>query len=157
MWRVKEGVQLNWMGHVERLQIQDDDSVDLLLTQPQRSRGDQLNKGTVSARVKSPLEGVIATKFTHLERSTRQWVPHLPLFEVKPNVKVDSAKDYLRYSSGQLDLQINTSPNNLEFSYNALDKRLTGHSFRSIAYVSSSNTSRYHPPAMVSTLNAPTI
>lgn len=142
MWRVKEGVQLNWMGHVERLQIQDDDSVDLLLTQPQRSRGDQLNKGTVSARVKSPLEGVIATKFTHWN-GAQDLGPHLPLFEVKPNVKVDSAKDYLRYSSGQLDLQINTSPNNLEFSYNALDKRLTGHSFRSIAYVSSSNTSRY--------------
>jgi alpha-D-xyloside xylohydrolase len=64
MWLLREGIRIDWMSNVERLHIQDE-TVDLLLNKFQRHRGDTLNSPTVSARVTSPLEGIIGVKLVH--------------------------------------------------------------------------------------------
>lgn len=62
MWKNRNGMTPNWMGNVERANV-GDKKVDLLLTKPQRHRGDTLNVGTVSATIRSPIEGVTAVNF----------------------------------------------------------------------------------------------
>jgi alpha-D-xyloside xylohydrolase len=142
MWRNRNGVCLNWMGNVERLQV-NGDNVDLLLTKLQRTRGDTLNVGTVSTRIRTPLEGVVAATFSHWT-GEEDLGPHFPLFESPPTPRINHSKGRaLEYSSGLLDLSINTVPNELAFTYSHQSRRLTGHSSRSIAVVSSSNTPRY--------------
>ena len=150
MWRTKAGIEHNWMGNVERLNIDNEKStLDLLLTQPQRHRGDQLNKGTVTAHVRSPIEGITAINFTH-------WAGEHdpgPNFELlppssPPKVKIEHfPKQHIRYTTGPLSLNINTSPNALDFTYTdtTTSKHLTSHSFRSLAYVQSTNTPHYNP------------
>ena len=143
MWRIRNGATINWMSHVERVQVHDNSEVDLLLTKPQRSRGDKLNTPTVSAHIRSPLEGVIAAKFTHWA-GEEDLGPHFPLFETKPNVQVKYEKGKaVEFSTGALDLAIKTAPNELELTYACGPKRLTGQSFRSIAFASSSDTPKY--------------
>lgn len=167
MWRNKSGVCINWMGNVERVSSLDSSSnkIDLLLTKPQRHRGDTLNTGTVSASIRSPMEGVIAANFTHWA-GEEDLGPHFTLFEeettgTKPVSKHDRGKGVLEYTSGGLELEVNTAANELAFTYSYSDStttttavgstttpskktRLTGHSFRSIAFVASTeNTSRY--------------
>ncbi|OAP54761.1 Alpha-xylosidase [Fonsecaea erecta] len=143
MWRTRSGVCFNWMGNVERLRINNDDNaVDLLLTKPQRSRGDTLNAGTVSARLRTPLEGVIAASFSHWTGEEDRG-PHFPLFEAPRKPKILSQERSLDYASGPLDLSVNTAPNELGFTYSCHSKKLTGHSVRSIAVVSCSDTPRY--------------
>ena len=142
-WTVKEGITLDWMGNVERFGIQDD-KVDLLLTKPQRNRGDTLNSVTISATARSPLEGVIAVNFSHWT-GEEDLGPRFPLFESAPKLKInDSNKTSLDVSSSPLDLSINTAPNELAFTYSRNDEKLTGHSFRSIAVVTSTNTPQYN-------------
>ncbi|ETI28961.1 hypothetical protein G647_01413 [Cladophialophora carrionii CBS 160.54] len=142
MWRTRNGVSFNWMGNVERLQVAKD-SVDLLLTKHQRTRGDTLNVGTISTRIWSPLEGVIAASFSHWS-GEEDLGPHFPLFESPPAPTINHSKGKaLEYSSGLLDLSINTPPNDLAFTYSHQSRRLTGHSHRSIAVVSCSDTPRY--------------
>ena len=142
MWRIRNGVSINWMGNVERLQI-NEDNVDLLLTTQQRSRGDTLNVGTVSARIRTPLEGVVAASFTHWS-GEEDLGPHFPLFEVPTKPKINHSKGQaLDYSSGPLDLSINAASNGLSFAYSSNAKRLTGHSFRSIGVVSTKDTDKY--------------
>ena len=143
MWRIKSGVSFNWMGNVERLRVMED-KVNLLLTKPQRNRGDTLNIGTITATVRSPLEGVTAVNFSH-------WIgeedlgPHFPLCESASKPKINHSKGKsLDYSSGPLDMSINTAPNELAFTYSCNSKRLTGHSFRSIGVVSSTDTPKYN-------------
>lgn len=142
MWRTRSGLCFNWMGNVERLQVKED-TVDLLLTRPQQHRGDTLNVGTISATVRSPLEGVTAVNFSHWT-GEEDLGPRFPLFEstCKPDISHSKGKS-LEYASGPLDLTINTAPNELTFTYSSHSKKLTGHSFRSIAVVSSSDTPKY--------------
>ena len=143
MWWTKNGASINWMGNVERLQVIDDDKVDLLLSKPQKTRGDTINCGTISTRIRTPLEGVIAASFTHW-KGEEAIGPHFPLLESPPKPEIQHSKGKtLHYSSGPLDLSINTASNELAFDYSCNSKRLTGHSFRSIAYVTSQDTPRY--------------
>lgn len=144
MWWNKSGVTIDWMSHVERLQI-DDDKVDLLLTVPQITRGNTLNTSTLTASIRSPLEGVTAVNFT-------RWVgeedlgPHFPLFELKASSKVNHTKrKSLTHSTGPLETTVNTAANKLAITYSQGSKKLTGHSFRSIGTVFSKNTAKYDP------------
>lgn len=79
---VQEGIQIEWMNHVERANITDN-AVDLLLAKNQRHRGDTLNSGlllnptkqqntklideaaAISAQISSPREGIIGVRFVH--------------------------------------------------------------------------------------------
>ena len=143
MWHVKEGVDIAWMSNVERTSIKDE-TCELLLTKPMRGRGDKLNTPTLTAKLTRPREGIIAAKFTH-------WIgeddagPEFPLFT--EDAKQDLLPEHegnLEMHSGPLDLNVNTSPNNLSFSYTSSSKKLTGHSFRSIGLVSSRDTPNYN-------------
>lgn len=142
MWRAKTGVTLNWMGNVERLDVQDE-KVDLLLTKPQNHRGDTLNSGTLTTTVRSPIEGTTAVKFSHWT-GEEDLGPHFALNESPstPKIKHDKGKS-LQYSTGSLDLCINTTPNNLGFTYSQNSKKLTGHSFRSVGWVANTDTPSY--------------
>jgi alpha-D-xyloside xylohydrolase len=146
MWRTRPGVTFNWMSNVERVhQHKDSDEVDLLLTKIQRHRGDTLDCCTLSTTIRSPIEGVVAVKFTHWDGEA-DLGPHFEIFEDPPNSKIEYAKGKaLEYTSGGLDLSINAETNKLAFDYKHEGKRLTGHSFRSIALISDSNTPTYNP------------
>lgn len=149
MWRVREGVRLHWMSHVERVHV-GSDRVDLLLSTLQSHRGDSLNSPTISASVRSPHEGVISVKLTHWAGEEDRG-PKFELAEDKPKVSIDhQPRKKLAYTSGPLSLNVNASPNELGMSFDTAascpsskPKRLTGHSFRSIAHVSDYNTPRY--------------
>jgi alpha-D-xyloside xylohydrolase len=145
MWRVQEGIQFNWMGHCERLTTTDKEA-SLLLTQPQRTRGDQLNKGTLSARVRSPIQDVVAVKLTHWD-GAEDLGPNFQLNEDdKHDIKIEhTPKSNLNYTTGRLALDINTAPNALSFTYKdtTSSKKLTGHSFRSLAFVEDSTSPTY--------------
>ncbi|KIW41739.1 uncharacterized protein PV06_07263 [Exophiala oligosperma] len=142
MWKNRNGMTPNWMGNVERANV-GDKKVDLLLTKPQRHRGDTLNVGTVSATIRSPIEGVTAVNFSHWTGEEDSG-PNFPLFETNPQPKITHTQGKsLDFSSGPLDLAINTAPNALSFDYFTNSKRLTGHSFRSIAFVTSADTPKY--------------
>jgi alpha-D-xyloside xylohydrolase len=145
MWRSRPGFTRNWMAHVERLQIHDDEKVDLLLTPPQRTRGNTLDVGTLSTQIRSPREGIIAASFTHW-KGEEDLGPRFNLFEEttsKPTIK-HSKSESLNYSTGPLNLSINIAPNELDFSYASQNgKRLTGHSFRSIGFAVSTATPKY--------------
>ncbi|RVX72105.1 Alpha-xylosidase [Exophiala mesophila] len=142
MWRARGGITLNWMGNVERLEVQDD-KVDLLLTKPLNHRGDTLNSGTLTTVVRSPIEGATAVKFSHWT-GEEDLGPHFPLNETPSTPKVihDKGKS-LQYSTGSLDLSINTTPNKLGFTYSQNSKKLTGHSFRSVGWVANTDTPSY--------------
>ncbi|KAJ9653974.1 31 glycoside hydrolase [Neophaeococcomyces mojaviensis] len=143
MWKVREGIEINWMSNVERTATRDD-KVDLLLTKPTRGRGDKLNSSTISTTVRSPHEGITAVNFTHWSGAD-DGGPHFPLLENRPAVDIrEDAGKSLTYTSGPLQLNINTAPNELSFKYSVNDKPLTGHSSRSIAYVASRNTPNYN-------------
>jgi alpha-D-xyloside xylohydrolase len=146
MWRVQEGIQFNWMGHCERLTTSEKEA-NLLLTQPQRTRGDQLNKGTLSARIRSPIQGVTAVKLTHWD-GAEDLGPNFQLNEDENNndIKIEhSPKSNLNFTSGPLALDINTAPNALTFIYKdtASSRKFTGHSFRSLAFVEDATSSTY--------------
>ncbi|ETN43559.1 uncharacterized protein HMPREF1541_02718 [Cyphellophora europaea CBS 101466] len=146
MWRTREGIEFNWMGHAERVTTTDSEA-NILLTQPQRRRGDQLNKGTLTANIRSPLDGVTAVKLTHWDGADDPG-PNFPLNEASPAVSIENkpAKSLI-YSTGPLSLDVDTAPNSLSFTYNDITgptaRKLTSHSFRSLAYVSDANTSTY--------------
>ncbi|PYI01857.1 putative sugar hydrolase [Aspergillus sclerotiicarbonarius CBS 121057] len=144
MWRLKEGVRIDWMGNVERLSI-DNETVDLLLNKLQRHRGDTLNSATITAQITSPLEGVIGVNLVHWAGALDQG-PHFELASSTGHVQVAHIeRESLRYSSGPLSLTITTAPNELELSFTGADKpttKLTGHSWRSIGYVSDQTTEK---------------
>ena len=149
MWRLREGISIDWMSNVEQTHVKDN-SVAFLLSKLQRSRGDSLNSPTISADVSSPHEGIIAAKFTHWAGASDAG-PHFDLNRTQPKVDIKQDPTSLHYTSGQLNLDINTAPNELNFSYktstgaNGRAQHLTGHSFRSIAFVSDATTSAYRP------------
>lgn len=135
------------MGHTESVTTTDSEAT-LLLTQPQRTRGDQLNKGALTATVRSPLEGVTAVKLTHWDGADDHG-PNFELNEAPPKVTIDNkAKEKLAFTSGPLALDVNTTTNNLGFTYtdtsSGKPRKLTGHSFRSLAHVSDATTSTYN-------------
>ncbi|KAL4754479.1 hypothetical protein BDW72DRAFT_127854 [Aspergillus terricola var. indicus] len=145
MWLLREGIRIDWMSNVERLNV-DKDTVNLLLNKYQRHRGDTLNSPTVSARVTSPLEGIIGVKLVHWAGGLDNG-PHYELNTSAGHTKISHEKGKkLKYTSGRLELDINTAPNELAFAFttgaDGQDKRkkLTGHSFRSIGYVGDSTT-----------------
>lgn len=143
MWQVKEGTEISWMGNVERTTIKED-ACELLLSKPMRGRGDKLNTPTITARLTRPREGIIAAKFMHWAGADDVG-PEFPLLtQDSTSPPINEAKGNLEIHSGPLDLNVNTSPNNLSFSYTLPSKRLTGHSFRSIGLVSSKDTPKYN-------------
>ncbi|KAK5958344.1 31 glycoside hydrolase [Knufia fluminis] len=147
VWHVREGVDINWMSHVERSAVRENE-VDLLLTKYTRGRGDKLNTPTLSATVRSPREGIIATKFTHWAGGQDDTGPHFPLIEddFHPDINDEPGKS-INYRSGPLQLDINTEPNKLGYQYATGNdaKKLTSHSWRSIAYIADSNTPKHNP------------
>ncbi|KAK6526330.1 hypothetical protein TWF694_004928 [Orbilia ellipsospora] len=144
MWKIRGGIQINWMSHVERVISTDDDSASLLLARLTRGRGDTLNSGTLNAKITSPVEGITAVKFSHFQGED-EIGPEFPInvsSKPKVTIKNDAAKN-LKYVSGNLNLDVNTTPNALAFNYtDDKGKRLTGHSFHSIAFVNDSTTEK---------------
>ncbi|KAJ5101569.1 Aldolase-type TIM barrel [Penicillium alfredii] len=146
MSSLQEGISIDWMSNVERLRIEKD-SVDLLLNKVQRHRGDTLNSATVSARVTSPLEGLIGVKLVHWAGQTDHG-PHYHLNTSTGHITIqhDKPTNQLNYDSGSLKLNINTTPNDLNFTFTCPNnKKLTGHSWRSIGYVADLRTTQYRP------------
>jgi alpha-D-xyloside xylohydrolase len=147
-WRTREGINHNWMGHCERLSIDEAAStVELSLIQPQHSRGNQLNTGTLTANLSTPIEGITALNLTHWagEHSNGpDFEFDLPSTPPKATI-AHKPKESLSYTTGPLNLNVNTSPNKLDFTYTSNGKHLTAHSFRSLAFVTSSNHSAYNP------------
>lgn len=143
MWHVREGVEINWMSHVERYNVQNK-VVDLLLTKYTRGRGDKLNSPTISASVRSPQEGITAVKFTHWAGAEDNG-PVFPLADESEELTVGENEEALKLYTGPMDLRISTKPNELIFTYSQDGKKLTGHSWRSIAYVANKNTPKYDP------------
>jgi alpha-D-xyloside xylohydrolase len=141
---VREGIQHNWIGHCESV-TQTENEVKLLLTQPQHRRGDQLNRGTLTARIRAPLEGITAVKLTHWDGADDAG-PHFHLDESPSPVKIThKPKESLDFTTQPLSLNIDTAPNSLALTYNstAPARKLTSHSFRSLAFVQSSNSLTY--------------
>lgn len=149
MWMTREGYTLHWAENLERYSVKEAKEVELLLTRRQNRVGDSLNTYSITANIKSPLEGVIASKFTHWDGEEDNG-PFFPLSTEEPRVEVNEKKEgELRFSTGSLDLSMSTSPNELGFKYSGPSlpgvprNHLTGHSFRSIGYVSSKDTPSY--------------
>ena len=150
MWRLPEGIKIDWMGHVERVVEIKHNQAKLLLTRPQRNRGDVLNTPAFTTTLSSPADGILAAKFQHWTGEEDSG-PHFELFpQESAKLVVDHKKGQsLRLSSDDLALDVLTSSNNLTFAYTRTGadgkstKRLTGHSFRSIGLVSDSNDPVY--------------
>ncbi|KAL2431430.1 Alpha-xylosidase [Exophiala dermatitidis] len=151
MWMTKEGYTFHWAEHAERVYVKDDNQgADLLLVKRQNWVGDSLNTPSITASLRSPREGILAAKFTHWDGED-EGGPHFELFEdEKPSVKLDNVPEkQLQISTGPLDLTVDTSRNNLSFQYTNsraktdVERRLTGHSFRSVGFVSSRDTPTY--------------
>lgn len=141
---MREGIQHNWIGHCESVAVTETEA-KLLLTQPQRTRGDQLNKGTLSATVRSPLEGITAVKLTHWNGADNVG-PDFHLNETPSPVKIThTSKQNLEFTTGPLSLNINTAPNSFSFTYTSTNppRKLTSHSFRSLAFVQDSTSPTY--------------
>ncbi|KAK2758972.1 hypothetical protein FQN54_003070 [Arachnomyces sp. PD_36] len=142
MWRLKEGIRIDWMSNVERLNVEND-TVDLLLNKYQRHRGDTLNSATVSAQVTSPVEGVIGVKLVHWDGAVDKG-PHYKLNSGPGgHAKINHVKSKsLEYDSGPLRLSVNTTPNELGFQFRGAKGKVTGHSFRSIGYIGDQTTEK---------------
>ncbi|OJJ47974.1 hypothetical protein ASPZODRAFT_95058 [Penicilliopsis zonata CBS 506.65] len=141
MWHLEQGVQIDWMSNVERLSVKEE-TVDLLLNKFQRHRGDTLNSPTVSAKVTSPLEGIIGVKLVHWAGQLDKG-PHYKLNWSSGHSKIDHTPNKsLRYTSGPLELTVNTAANELGFVFAGDKGKLTGHSFRSIGYVGDERTEK---------------
>lgn len=137
------------MSNVEQVNVEKEE-VKLLLSKVQQHRGDTLNSPTLTAKVTTPLDGIVAVNYTHWAGAEDNG-PQFDLFEEMPKVSIqyESSKQ-LSYSSGPLSLTVDTSLNGLAMLFETQasssthrPKRLTGHSPRSIGLVSDSRTSRY--------------
>ncbi|KAI9373582.1 glycosyl hydrolases family 31-domain-containing protein [Aspergillus egyptiacus] len=144
MWLLREGIRIDWMSNVERLNVDiENETVNLLLNKFQRHRGDTLNSPTISAKVTSPLEGIIGVKLVHWAGGVDNG-PHYELNTSTGHTKITHEDGKLRYTSGPLNLDINTGPNAMGFVFSSSSKgkKLTGHSWRSIGYVSDQTTDK---------------
>ena len=141
MWRIKEGVTIDWMSNVERTTT-DVNGATLLLNKLQRHRGDTLNSPTITTTISAPMEGVIGVKFVHWG-GEEDLGPHYELTKTDHQVKVSAHQgEVLEIGSAPLNLFINTKPNELGFRYMDDQRKLTSHSSRSIAYVRDVTTSK---------------
>lgn len=139
MWHVREGIELNWMSHLERSSTTSS-TLELLLTKYTRGRGDKLNTPTLSATVRSPLSGVAAVKFQHWA-GAGQDPANFQLQEDTQILKLNKrSSDELSFSTGPLDVNIDAKANSLGFQYSSHGRKLTGHGWRSIAYVTDQDT-----------------
>lgn len=69
--------------------------------------------------------------------------PHFHLNSTNGHAKISSADGAVNYQSGPLNLNIKTSANDLEFLWSTdTQKKLTGHSVRSIGYVRDRTTDK---------------
>ncbi|KAJ6008065.1 Alpha-xylosidase [Penicillium herquei] len=144
MWCLQEGVRIDWMSNVERLRVELE-TVNLLLNKFQRHRGDTLNSPTISAKVTSPQEGIIGVKLVHWAGQVDNG-PHYDIENSTGHATVlhDKTANTLNYNSGSLKLDINTASNELGFVFRSPDnKKLTGHSFRSIGFVGDQRTEKH--------------
>ncbi|CRG88668.1 Alpha-xylosidase [Talaromyces islandicus] len=148
MWLLREGIQIDWMNHVERANITDN-AVDLLLAKNQRHRGDTLNSAAISAQISSPREGIIGVRFVHWQVIQDGGVdrgPHYKLQTNSPSLKIQNKeKEQIFCSSGPLDLAVTTATNQLALRFSGPKGKLTGQSFRSIGYIrdQTGSNSRY--------------
>ena len=143
MWHVKEGVELNWMSHIERSWLEDD-TLNLLLTKYTKGRGDKLNTPTLSATIRAPADGIAAIKLVHWQGEGDEG-PNFKLNERKQALSLaGNLQDDLSFTTGPLQVSINSKPNELAFQYSQNQRKLTGHGWRSIAYVADANHSGYH-------------
>ncbi|RAO71892.1 uncharacterized protein BHQ10_007904 [Talaromyces amestolkiae] len=142
MWLLREGVQIDWMNHVERATTTEN-TIDLLMAKTQRHRGDTLNSGTVSAHISSPQQGIIGVRLVHWDGGVDRG-PHYEIKNESPTeVQIDNkSTDQIRYSSGPLTLAVTTAKNELGFRFSSPEGKLTGHSFRSLGYVRDQSTSK---------------
>ncbi|PYH49248.1 putative sugar hydrolase [Aspergillus saccharolyticus JOP 1030-1] len=144
MWRIREGIRIDWMNNVERLRIENE-TVDLLLNKFQRHRGDTLNSATISAQVTSPLEGIVGVKLVHWAGGIGKG-PHYELAHSTGHVQIQHHDNKaLHYTSGGLNLAVTTAPNELDFVFSTpapTSKKLTGHSWRSIGYIGDQTTDK---------------
>ncbi|KAL3476262.1 glycosyl hydrolases family 31-domain-containing protein [Aspergillus californicus] len=141
MWLLREGIRIDWMSNVERTTIEKE-TVNLLLNKFQRHRGDTLNSPTVSARVTSPLEGIIGVKLVHWAGGLDNG-PHYELNTSSGHTQITHEDNSLDYTSGPLKLSVNTAPNEMGFAFSSQPKgKLTGNSFRSIGYVGDQTTEK---------------
>ena len=115
----------------------------------QRNRVETFNTSTLSATVSTPLEGIVAVRFTHWAGEEDR-VPTFDIVKDPTKATIDhQSQKTLAYASGPLTLNLNTSPNELGTSFETASsptskpKTLKGHSFRSIAHVSDSATPNY--------------
>jgi alpha-D-xyloside xylohydrolase len=146
MWMTREGHSIYWAEHAERVKIEDNEA-GLLLTKKQTCVGDSLNIPTITARIGSSGEGIISAKFTHWDGEDDAG-PFFQLNEQQDPVRIENKSEtgQLLVQSGNLELSVDTSSNNLSFKYS--DKtskagKLTGHSFRSVGFVESRDTPIY--------------
>ncbi|KAL2814201.1 glycosyl hydrolases family 31-domain-containing protein [Aspergillus cavernicola] len=140
MWLLREGIRIDWMSNVERLNVEKD-TVNLLLNKFQRHRGDTLNSPTVSAQVTSPLEGIIGVKLVHWAGGVDNG-PHYQLNSSEGHTQITNNDKKLNYASGPLNLDINTAPNEMDFVFSNSKGKLTGNSWRSIGYVGDQTTEK---------------
>ncbi|PGH23403.1 hypothetical protein AJ80_02513 [Polytolypa hystricis UAMH7299] len=136
MWRLKDGIHIDWMGNVEKITEPGGGDLRLLLTKPLRQRGDTLNSPTITTRISSPAEDVIGVKYVHWAGDIDKG-PHYELSVSTPKTEVSrESPDLLSYRSGNLSLLINTEKNAFQARFVDNDgEKLTSHSFRSVGYV----------------------
>ena len=141
MWRVKEGITFEWMSNVERASV-DGNEATLLLNKLQRHRGDTLNSPTLTTTISSPIEGVIGVKVEHWQ-GEEDLGPHHSLLRTDHKVDIVNQKsEEVSITSGPLNLSINARPNELGFQFTGANKKVTGHGWRSLAYVRDNTTER---------------
>ncbi|KAK2799378.1 hypothetical protein FQN50_008484 [Emmonsiellopsis sp. PD_5] len=143
MWRIKEGIRIDWMGNVEKVTEQES-NLKLLLTKQLRHRGDTLNSATITTQITSPAEDVIGVKYVHWAGEVDKG-PHFELKSTNPKTKTSrESADLLKYGSGKLSLSINTSKNNFGAAFFDKDgEKLTSHSFRSVGYIGDETQAPY--------------
>ncbi|KAI9732410.1 MAG: hypothetical protein M1834_001618 [Cirrosporium novae-zelandiae] len=141
MWRIKEGLKVDWMTNVERLEVNGKE-VNVLLNKYQRNRGDTLNSATISAQITSPADDVIGVRYCHWDGEYDNG-PHFELQTSKPEVGISFPKGKsLDYQSGDLKLSMVTTPNDLAVEFTAPNGKVTSHSWRSIGYISDGTTEK---------------
>ncbi|KAF1991519.1 glycoside hydrolase family 31 protein [Aulographum hederae CBS 113979] len=144
MWRLREGIKIDWMGNVDKITEKESD-LKLLLTKPLRHRGDTLNSATLSTTITSPFPDIIGVKYVHWTGEEDKG-PHFELnaSQEHSSVRVSKTAEQVTYQSGNLTLNINTTKNNFNGTFaGPTGKKLTGHSFRSVGYVADETASPY--------------
>ncbi|MCJ1293391.1 hypothetical protein MMC34_004945 [Xylographa carneopallida] len=141
MWRMREGMHIDWMGHVEQAR-HNDHKLDMLLTSTVISISDKKSSATITTRITSPTKDIIGVKFVHW--NLEEHGPYFHLHHHNPKLSISGKKgENIDFSSGSLKLSVNTAPNELGFKYTGVNGvKVTSHSFRSIGYVRDQTTNK---------------